>query len=215
VNVRNNLHGLHNADGVFRTEMSLPKKSAKEKTAEATEKAADVQVTEIDRLKKELEQEKSKSQDYLNRLKYLQADFENYRKRIERTLAEQIQFGNERLIRSLLGILDELDLAVQACKKTQNTRNVAKGIEMVADHLKGVLSDEGLETIEGLGKTYNAARHEAVGNVPDDTKPEGTIIEEIRKGFMYKGKVIRPSMVKVTVSHKGNSTDIKMKEKDE
>ena len=197
------------------TEMSLPKKSAEEKPAEATEKVADVQVIEVDRLKKELEKEKSKSEDYLNKLKYLQADFENFRKRVERTLTEQIQSGNERLIRNLLSILDELELSVEACKKTQNTRNVAKGIEMVAENLKGILGNEGLEAIEGVGKIYDAARHEAVTNVLDNTKPDGTIIEEIRKGFMFRGKVIRPSMVKVTRSHKGNSTETNTKEKEE
>lgn len=194
--------------------MSLPKKSAEEKTAGATEKIADVQVTELDRLKKELEQEKSKSQDYLNRLKYLQADFENYRKRIERNLTEQIQFGNERLIRNLLSIMDELELAFEACKKTQDTKNVAKGIEMVAENFKEILRNEGLEAIEVIGKIYDASKHEAVVNVVDNTKPEGTIIEEIRKGFMFKGKVIRPSMVKVTISHKSDSTETKTKEKE-
>lgn len=204
---------LHYADGMVKTQMNSPKKSAEEKTPETTEKVADAQVAELDRVKKELEQEKTKSQDYLNKLKYLQADFENYRKRVERDHREQIQFGNEGLIQNLLSILDELELAVEACKKTQDTKNVAEGIEMVAENFKEILRKEGLEAIEAKDKMYDATKHEAVANVLDNTKPEGTIIDEIRKGFMLKGKVIRPSMVKVTASHKDDSTVTKTNKK--
>jgi molecular chaperone GrpE len=91
---------------------------------------------------------------------------------------------------------------------------VAEGIEMVAENFKEILRKEGLEAIEGVGKTYDATKHEAVTNVIDNTKPEGTIIEEIRKGFMFKGKVIRPSMVKVTTSQKNNSTKTETNKKE-
>ena len=192
--------------------MSLPKQSAEEKTTEVTENAAEIQAEELDKLKKELEQEKNRAQDYLNRLKYLQADFENYRKRVERDFKEQVQFGNERLVKKLLTVMDELELAIEACKKTRNKKPVVKGIEMVSRNLKETLKNEGLENIEALGKTYDPTKHEAVANAPDDTKPQGTVIEEIRKGFMFRGKVIRPSMVKVAISSKHDSTETKMKE---
>jgi len=189
--------------------MSLPKQSTEEETAGALEKVTEVQATELDKLKKELEQERNKAQDYLNRLKYLQADFENYRKRVERDFKEQVQFGNESLIKNLLSVIDELELAVDACKKTRNRKALVKGIEMVSRNLKEVLKNEGLETIEAVGKIYDAKKHEAVAKVPDDTKSEGTIIEEIRKGFIFRGKVIRPSMVKVAISSKGGLTETK------
>ena len=189
--------------------MSLPKQSTEEETAGALEKVTEVQATELDKLKKELEQERNKAQDYLNRLKYLQADFENYRKRVERDFKEQVQFGNESLIKNLLSVIDELELAVDACKKTRNRKALVKGIEMVSRNLKEVLKNEGLETIEAVGKIYDAKKHEAVAKVPHDTKSEGTIIEETRKGFIFRGKVIRPSMVKVAISSKGGLTETK------
>ena len=195
--------------------MSLPKQPADEKTAEPaehTEKAAETEVEKVDKLKKEIEQERSKAQDYLNRLKYLQADFENYRKRVERDFREQVQFGNERLVKNLLTVVDELELAVDACRKTRKKKAVMKGIEMVSRNLKETLRNEGLETIEALSKPYDPTRHEAVANVPDDTKPQGTVIEEIRKGFIFRGKVVRPSMVKVAVSSKHDSTETKIGE---
>ena len=195
--------------------MSLPKQPAEEKTAEPAEyaeKAAETEVEKVDKLKKELEQERNKARDYLNRLKYLQADFENYRKRVERDFREQVQFGNERFVKNLLTVVDELELAVDACRKTRKKKAVMKGIEMVSRNLRDTLKNEGLETIEALGKTYDPTKHEAVANVPDDTKPEGTVIEEIRKGFIFRGKVIRPSMVKVAVSSKHDSTETKIGE---
>ena len=83
---------------------------------------------------------------------------------------------------------------------------------MISGNLKEILRSEGLETIEAIGKMYDATKHEAVANVPDNTKPEGTVIEEIIKGFIFRGKVIRPSIVKVAISSKNDLTETKMKE---
>ena len=195
--------------------IGLPKQTTGEKTAEPAEaagKAAEIRVSEVDKLKKELEQEKNRSQDYLTRLKYLQADFENYRRRVERDFREQVQCGNEELIKNLLIVVDEFELATEACKKSKNRKSVLKGIEMVSGNLRETLKKEGLEQIEALGKPFDMTKHEAVANVPDDTKPPGTVVEEIRKGFIFRGKVLRPSMVKVAISSTPDSTDTKVNE---
>ena len=152
---------------------------------------------EIKRLKEELGAEQVKAKDYLNRLKYLQADFENYRKRVDRELAEVSQRSNEKLIANLLTIMDDLERTIETGKTTDNTDMLLKGVEMVYRNLGTVLEREGLIRIEVLGKPFDPNVHEILARVPTKDHEEGTVIEEARKGFMFKGRVMRPSIVKI------------------
>lgn len=154
----------------------------------------------VDELEKNLVEEREKSKDYLNRLMYLQADFENYRKRIEKETLEMVQRTNERLITNLLDIIDELEIAIQSGKKTENKEALIEGVEMVLKKLCATLGHEGLTQIEAKGKTFDPSRHEAIVKVPTTEYAEGTVIEEVRKGFMFKDKVIRPSLVKIALA---------------
>jgi molecular chaperone GrpE len=144
-----------------------------------------------------LEEEKKKAEDYLNRLKYLQADFENYRKRVEKERGETLNREKTRLITRLLVILDELELAIKNGKNAQNKDTLVEGVEMVFNKFQKLLCEEGLCEIEALGKPFNPELHEAALIVQTDNHPNNTVIEEIRKGFMLNGKVVRPSSVKV------------------
>ncbi len=147
-----------------------------------------------------LESEKKLSEDYLTRLKYLQADFENLKKRYDRE-AEQIRnYGNERLIISLLDVLDELELAVKNGEISTEPESLIEGIEMTLKKLRKVLEQEGVTPIESPeGKIFDPARHNAIVTEEKDDVPECTVLEEIRKGYIMKGKVIRPTIVKVAV----------------
>jgi molecular chaperone GrpE len=155
---------------------------------------------ELNCLRKALEEERRKSEDYLNRLKYLQADFENYRKRVERELDEAARSSNERLIMSLLSVVDELELAVRAGEKSEGGDTIISGVRMTLKKLYEALEREGLARIEAVGKPFDPSRHEAVLKVKAEGYPDGFVVEEVRKGFMFKGRVIRPSMVKVAFS---------------
>ena len=152
---------------------------------------------EVRRLKEELGEEQVKAKDYLNRLKYLQADFENYKKRVDRELAEASQRSNEKLIANLLTIMDDLERAIETGKTTDNTDMVLKGVEMVYRNLGTVLEREGLTGIEVLGKPFDPNVHEILARVATKDHDEGTVVEEARRGFMFKGRVMRPSIVKI------------------
>jgi molecular chaperone GrpE len=147
-----------------------------------------------------LKEEHEKSNEYLSRLMYLQADFENYRKRVEKEMREAVQLGNEKLITNMLGIIDELEMAIQSGKKTENKEALLEGLEMVLKKMYTTLRQEGLTKIEAAGRPFDASRHEAIFKVSTNDYAEGTVIEEVRKGFMLKEKVIRPSMVKVALA---------------
>ena len=154
---------------------------------------------EITSLKEQLRQEQEKSKEHLNKLLYAQADFENYRKRLDQEVESRIHAGKARLILEMLTIVDELELASKAAKNAENASAVAEGIEIVLKKLRDVLSMEGLSKIETVGKKFDPTLHEAAGRVPCDDKEEGTILEEVREGFTLKGRLVRPSIVKIAV----------------
>ena len=96
----------------------------------------------------------------------------------------------------LLPIVEELDLAIEAARKTANS-GILKGVEMVKKKIEKMLDSEGVSPIEAVGRTFDPHLHEAVIEVETSDQPDGTVIEEIRKGYTYRDQVLRASMVKV------------------
>ncbi|MEM3046444.1 MAG: nucleotide exchange factor GrpE [Candidatus Bathyarchaeia archaeon] len=152
---------------------------------------------QVEALQKALVEEQQKAEKYLNELKYLRADFDNYQKRLRREFDGLAELSNQRLVAKLLGTLDELELAIAAAQKASGTEAWVAGFEMVLRKLREVLRQEGLSAIEAVGKPFDPGLHEAAVKVPSETAPEGTVVEEIRRGYTFKGKVIRPAVVKV------------------
>ena len=149
-------------------------------------------------LKKALAEEREKSNEYLNRLKYLQADFENYRKRMEKEIREIAQAGKERLVLNLLNVIDELELAIHSGRETENKQALLEGVEMTLKKMRITLGQEGLSRIDAVGKSYDPNLHEVVMKVPTKDQDENVVIEEVRTGYILRDKVIRPSIVKIT-----------------
>jgi molecular chaperone GrpE len=162
------------------------------------------------KFEQKLECEKKRSEDYLTRLAYLQADLENLKKRFNRE-SEQIRaYGNERLVVSLLDVVDELELALKvSASSTQKT--LMEGVELTLKKLRKVLEQEGVFPIEcTIGKVFDPSRQNAVATVERDDLEACTIVEEIRKGYILKDRLIRPCIVKVSVKP---SQSQKMEEK--
>jgi len=153
-----------------------------------------------------LESEKKRSEDYLTRLRYMQADLENQKKRFDRE-AEQIKnHGNERLVISLLDVVDELELAVKNGEISTSPESLIEGVELTLKKLRKVLEQEGVTPIESPeGKIFDPCRHHAVITEEKDDVPECTVLEEIRKGYIMRGKIIRPTIVKVAVKSTKNN----------
>ncbi len=156
-------------------------------------------MSKIKRLEIALEEEREKASECLNRLMYLQADFENYRKRTEKRIEEVIRFSNERLIVDFLSIIDEFEMAIQVGRETNNKEALLKGIEMILKKIYATLEKEGLTKIEAVGKIFDPKLHEVALKVTTKEHGEEVVIEEVRKGFMFREKVIRPSMVKIAI----------------
>lgn len=130
-----------------------------------------------------------------NRYLRLQADFENFRRR---TRQEKEELGNlvtQNLLKDLLPFLDNFERALAA--ENSDAESLRAGVEMMYKQLVEALKKEGLEYIETKGKPFDPNFHQAVMRVEDAEKEDGTIVAELQKGYMVKGRVIRPSMVQV------------------
>ncbi|MEM2902482.1 MAG: nucleotide exchange factor GrpE [Candidatus Bathyarchaeia archaeon] len=155
-------------------------------------------LAELKDLRDSLEKERKRSEEYLIQIKYLQADFDNYSKRLKKDLEEQVKRGSERLIVKLLPILDDLERAVETSGGEDNP--LRDGVKMILKRLKDTLSEEGLSEIDALGKQFDPLKHEAVGEIITSEHPEGVILKVLRRGYIFDGRVLRPSLVEVSKS---------------
>jgi molecular chaperone GrpE len=162
-----------------------------------------------------LESEKKRSEEYLTRLKYLQADFENLKKRFDRETEQVKNYCNERLIIQLLDVVDELEMAVKIGNSAEKPqKNLLEGVEMTLKKLRKVLEQEGVSPIDcSEGKIFDPTLHNAIAATERDDVKACTIIEQIRKGYMMKDRVIRPSIVKVAVKSSKNNQNNQTEEK--
>jgi molecular chaperone GrpE len=156
-------------------------------------------------LAQQLEAEKKRSEEHLTSLKYLQADFENLKKRCERQIEQASKYCNERLAVQLLDVVDELELAVKNAQAAGSAQALVEGVQMTLKKLRKVLEQEGVSPIESMGKPFDPSRHNAVAAVERDDVEGCVVVEEVRKGYVMKDKVIRPSMVKVAVKKESKS----------
>jgi molecular chaperone GrpE len=181
---------------VSETVAHQPSKTANIQDAREEEDMASDNADRVSQLEEILEHEKAKSEELLRRLQYLQADFENYRKRVEKEMGDVKRLSNERLLSDLLTVKDELDLAFAKARESKQNPVLLEGVGMVQRRLQNILSKEGVERIPGAGSMFDPDHHEAALRVVSDEE-EGTVVEEVRAGYMLKGRVLRPSIVKV------------------
>lgn len=149
-----------------------------------------------------LKEEKRKNGEYLTHLKYLQADFENYRKRTERELREVEDSSLRGLVVTLLSTLDELELAVENAQEREQGGELLDGLMMIQKNLASSLEAAGLSKIDCVGRPFDPSLHEAVEKVQGPSAGEDLVKEEIRPGYVFRGRVVRPSMVKVELALK-------------
>src|SRR6266550_5417952 len=134
--------------------------------------------------------------DLLDTTRRLQADFENYRKRVLREQTALVERATEGLLEQLLPVLDSFELAVRNLEDGDVDEKVRKGIELVFAELVGVLERAGLERIDARGAAFDPNEHEAVMQDEGDGEPH--VGDVLRAGWKLKGRVLRPAMVKVT-----------------
>ena len=143
---------------------------------------------------KKFEESCQKINELTDTLKRLQAEFENYKKRVEKEKVEFTVYAHHDLIEKLLPVLDGFELAL---KNTSDPQKFIKGIEMICAQLYSVLSSEGLRPIEAVDKKFDPYKHDVLMKA-ESGKEDGVVLEEFQKGYMLKDKVLRHSKVKVS-----------------
>jgi molecular chaperone GrpE len=156
-----------------------------EQDGEAVEEAAEAVEHDIGALAAA----EAQRDEYLDSLRRLQADFENYKKRIQRQHADLQERAAEKLVENLLPVLDNFDLALAHA-------DVDAGLDPVYRSLLGTLAAAGLERLDPAGQPFDPNEHDAVQHEPGDAA-EPEVIEVLRAGYRWKGRVLRPAMVKV------------------
>ncbi|MCD4814770.1 MAG: nucleotide exchange factor GrpE [Methanosarcinales archaeon] len=152
-----------------------------------------------------LEESGRLASEYLDHLQRLQAEFDNYKKRVDREKAELIEYASAELVSELIDIMENLERGVASAKGSDDIDSIVKGMEMVSTQLKDILGSRGLKPIEAVGKKFDPHYHEAMMMTPTDEYPYNTVIEEFQQGYTIKDKVIRYSKVRVSVNENNSN----------
>ncbi len=154
---------------------------------------------------KELQEAKDK---YLR----LYAEFENYRRRVNKDKEELVKYGNEALIYELLPVVDNLEMALQHASDEESSSGLVQGVELTLKELMKTLEKFGLSPIEADGRPFDPSVHHAMSQVVREDVDEKIVVEEFRRGYLLKEKVLRPSLV--AVSKKPSQIDEADEDKD-
>ena len=177
--------------------------AAQEDAAEGSEEEAPEEVAaadaamqeEIEALKGQVDGLNKDLQEKKDRLLRLQADFDNFRRRSAKEREEISAVVTQNFCKDMLPLLDNFERAMAA--ETKDVEAFQKGVEMIFTQFQEILKKNGLEPIEAVGQKFDPNFHQAVMRVEDPEKEDDTVAQELQKGYMVKGRVIRPSMVQV------------------
>jgi molecular chaperone GrpE len=153
---------------------------------------------ELQSVKEELRKARTSSDVSLNKLKYLMADFDNYRKQMEKQAASKAEVIKAELLLKFLNIRDDYLRALSVAKQSKSEAVVIEGLEGILKNIDSLLASEGIQEIETVGTPFDPNVHDAITYSERDDVTENTVTSEIRKGYMLNGKVLRPSLVEIS-----------------
>ncbi len=145
----------------------------------------------------ELKERAAKADEHWDRLLRTAADFENFKKRAAREKQDAIKFANESLLQKLIPVLDHFDMALAAAQNAQadGAQSLHAGINMIYQQLKTLLVETGLEEVDAAGQRFDPNLHEAVSQKETAEVPEGQVVEQLRKGYKFRDRLLRPASV--------------------
>ena len=149
-----------------------------------------------------LSQAKAEAEEYKSKLAYMQAEHENYVKSMKKLESQLRLNANRELIFRLLSILDDLERAQIMVPHIEENEPFIEGLQMVVENLKSAFTDAGVTSILCEGQPFDPLRHEAVVREETTEYPPNTVVEELRRGYLLKGELLRPAMVKVAIAPK-------------
>jgi molecular chaperone GrpE len=154
---------------------------------------------ELQSVKNELRKAKESSESSLNKMRYLMADFDNYRKQMEKQLASKAESIKAELLLKFLNIRDDYLRALSVARQSKSEQVVViEGLEGILKNIDSLLASEGVREIEAVGTPFDPNVHDAIAYSALDDLAENTVTAEIRKGYMLNGRVLRPSLVEIS-----------------
>jgi molecular chaperone GrpE len=153
-------------------------------------------------LKKALEESKKKAAEYYDQLLRLRAEFDNFRKRGEREKLEARAWGKQEVLLELISLVDIFEQALEHAHKAKDLKDVVSGVEMLHKSFAQFLKTEGLQPILTEGQTFNPLWSEAIEQEEVDGEKVGQVLSELQKGYLFQGRILRPSRVRVGVARK-------------
>jgi molecular chaperone GrpE len=167
--------------------------------AEAANEISTATAEQSDEVLEALRAEAAKAREHWDRLLRTTADFENFKKRSTREKQEAVKFANESLIACLLPILDNFEMAMAATTTApgEGAQSLQAGVAMIHQQLKKALADAGLEEIDATNQVFDPNLHEAVSQQESKDVPEGHVLQQLRKGYKLRDRLLRPASVVV------------------
>ena len=165
---------------------------------------------ELESIKSELRRAKESSESSLTKMRYLMADFDNYRKQMEKQLASKAESIKAELLLKFLNIRDDYIRALAMAKQSKSDKEVViEGLEGILKNIDSLLTSEGVREIEAIGTPFDPNVHDAIAYSERNDLAENTVTAEIRKGYMLNGRVLRPSLVEISKIVKNSVNDTK------
>ncbi len=184
------------------TQASVQEEEQQEQQAPASAEAepadADKLLEEMEQLREELEQARAEAAEYKDRWLRAVAEMDNMRKRLEKRFTDEAEREKRRFLRAILPLVDNLEMVLK--HSDSNPDVLRQGVEMIYQELLRTLESEGLKPIESVGQRFDPFVHEAVEVVETSEHPSDTVVEEVQRGYMYKGELLRPARVRVAKS---------------
>lgn len=151
-----------------------------------------------------LDEQKKKAAEYFDQLLRLKAEFENYRRRVEKEKADARLWGKRDVIMPLLQLVDVFEQALEQTEKATDVKQVARGLEFLHKNFASFLKAEGLDAVAVVGKPVDPQTAEVVEQVEVPAEEAGLVLSELQKGYTFQGRVLRPARVRVGVAAKGD-----------
>ena len=195
-------HSVHDAelDPEITPEETSPEDVSVEALSKAAEEAAEAEETDrAEQLRKALDEKTREAAEAHDKFMRTYADFENYRKRMQRDLAEFRKYANEQMALELLTVLDNLGMALlHAVEGGEANQGLVQGVELVQKQLRGVLEKFGIKPFKAEGEPFNPAMHDAMMQMETADLPENTVAKVFQEGYLYYDKVLRHAKVGVS-----------------
>ena len=182
-------------------ESKYPEDLPKTETEETSASTSSPEAARIAELEAQLAQAQQEATENWNKFLRERADMDNFRKRQERVLADRVQYQKKALIQKLLGVMDNVERAL-SYQDAMDKQALQQTLRMVMWQMNEVMRGEGLTPVPSVGEVFDPYVHEAIEAVEDSDQPEGTVVEEVLKGYKLGDETLRPARVKVSAGNK-------------